>query len=183
MMQEYGYDARRNAFGNALGNSIVEGMSSKPEQKLPQLTDAEKQKLLDDYGYAFGSTPSDKEITAEDIRRVISDKDKELVFDQALKQKNIDEAVRVADLVDVKRNVDDINGRLAGMSSADLGYELLAKASKVMTASLMNADVYYDQSLVGLLPDGVTRLDDVSLAQLGTILRNKDFVNLKNADH
>ncbi len=172
-----------DAFGNAIGNTIAGHMQKKPEAKPTTFTDAEKQKIFDEFGFAFGNGgDSNKLITPEELGVILNDEEKASVFDKVLnsgKDKgdivSIDEAARKAQLVDVRRTVDDINSKLSGLSQSSERFDLLSRASQTLTASLMNVDVYFDQTLSELLPNGVSRLDDSALAALKINLSNSDF--------
>ncbi|HEX6958134.1 MAG TPA: hypothetical protein VF194_09125, partial [Ferrovibrio sp.] len=68
-------------------------------------------------------------------------------------------AKEVANLVPIRDRVDVLGDMLAEMNPTDPNYAGLKQLHDVMTDALLAKDVYYDHSIPGLLPEGITRIE------------------------
>ena len=71
---------------------------------------------------------------------------------------------QVAGLVPVKARVDQLSGTLATMSPLDTRYYPLQAEITALTTALISQDVYFNQSIPQILPNGITRLSNSQLA-------------------
>lgn len=73
-------------------------------------------------------------------------------------------AWQIAGLVPVKARVDQLSGVLAQMSPLDTRYAALKAQVTALTTALVSQDVYFNQSIPQILPNGITRLSNSQLA-------------------
>jgi len=180
----YKYDA----FGNALGNSIVAGLSKQPKPKMSKEDMVASTQLSDLYSGAISDTDTRQELMERfGISEIPShigtdlntDPEKLALLDEIMKQKpdlSFEEASRTANLLDAKRDVDDINSMLASVSADTNGYDTLARTSKLLSTMLINKDIYFNNSLDSLLPTGISRISGNALTKL-TGFKDSDFVD------
>ena len=71
---------------------------------------------------------------------------------------------QIAGLVPVKARVDQLSGTLATMSPLDTRYYPLQAEITALTTALISQDVYFNQSIPQILPNGITRLSNSQLA-------------------
>ena len=71
---------------------------------------------------------------------------------------------QIAGLVPVKARVDQLSGTLATMSPLDTRYYALQAEITALTTALISQDVYFNQSIPQILPNGITRLSNSQLA-------------------
>jgi hypothetical protein len=75
-----------------------------------------------------------------------------------------DEAQDVAGLVPIAGRVNALNASLASMNPSDPNYANLRAISQEMTYALVSKDVYFNNSIPQILPEGITRLDNGQIA-------------------
>ncbi|MHB8387860.1 lipase family protein, partial [Metallibacterium sp.] len=81
-------------------------------------------------------------------------------------------AWQIAGLVPITARVNQMSAKLATMSPLDTRYYPLQAEITALTTALISQDVYFNQSIPQILPNGITRLSSEGLAQskLGSVL-------------
>jgi hypothetical protein len=156
-------DADYAAASGALGQSVLNA-----DNVLRQTTEADAQAASSTSGSVPPSTSG----------LFGTDTEKQAVYDAAIAngQKPAD-ALETSNLVDIRRQVDDLSNRISALSLDDPTRVDLVKTRAVLTDALVSKDVYFNNSIQGILPSGVSRLNDTDLQALGVSLKNADFVD------
>ncbi|UAA38395.1 putative Ig domain-containing protein [Paraneptunicella aestuarii] len=186
-----------DVFGNAIGNSIVRTSQKTATPKMSKEDLLASTQLSDLYSGAISDTDTVQqlmerfgisEIPSHIGTELSTDPEKLALLDEVMQQKpdlSYEEASQVANLLDAKRDVDDINSMLASVSSDTKGYDTLLRTSKLLSTMLINKDVYFDSSLtvsmangneVSLLPTGISRVTGSDLYALSGF-KDSDFVD------
>ena len=188
-----------DAFGNALGNSIVDRLS-KPTTTVAPTSEAAKvlaDQLKSQLNFSPENAAKAAEILAKNYDKFgiddtfnmgASEKSKstwepkskaqQSAYENLLSQdKSADNAADVASIVAVKERVEQLQASLAQIreSAPDLARQI-ESFTPVFEKALLAKDVYYDKAINELLPSGYMRLQgDGELGRVG--LRSSDLVN------